>query len=198
MKPKAQNRLSFASTLLPLLTLGLVACVNTVRFPPDLWGWTDTWDTGPFTTSSLPQAEESGDTGFVAESVMVRRAWQTCDVDRQTLEVITTGWSAEVLLDVLHADGTAETHPLELVEVDPAGNYDVWAVELVLGKKPGDGITTFDCEADLAQLTHAIRLRTQTVALSDCGMWGVNPNQMTLWLTANEPAFTGTCRALEL
>lgn len=181
-----------------LLSLGVAllagACVNTVRFPPDLW--VDETDFSTFT--------DDGSFGFDSDTggspppepppvpeVAINLAWGTCGADGQTVEVITTGWASAIVLDILHADGRSETHPLTRTATDPNGNWDQWAVQLAAGE------TQFACDDEAEFLTYALRLRTSDLALSDCGIWGVNLNQMDLWLEVNEPAYTGFCRVLE-
>lgn len=176
--------------LVPLLA---VSCVNTVRFPPDLWNFGPA-DTGTTTVPDPAPFDSGAPTGG---PVMLSRVIVDCGAELQRVEAITTGWASEIVLDVLHADGRAESHGLEIVEVDPAGAWDQWSVELVRGVAKGVGVTGFDCVDDEPFLTYALRVRTATDPLSDCGTWGVNPNQMDLWLTRNEPWFTGTCRPID-
>ncbi|MEN0062074.1 MAG: hypothetical protein AAGA48_07955 [Myxococcota bacterium] len=195
----ARHLWSLGSTGFPLVTLALVACVNTVRFPPDLFAFTETVDSG-FTelVGDTAQPSPPVETGE-AELVEIRRAWETCDEGGLSLELLTTGWSTEVLFDVLHVDGRVETHPMRLVDVDPNGNYDQWAVDLGHGTTTDPGsVSQFHCLDDDPSLTYAIRLRTEPENLSDCGVWGVSPNAMDLWLTVNEPAYRGTCQSLDL
>ncbi|MEO0603280.1 MAG: hypothetical protein AAF211_17710 [Myxococcota bacterium] len=177
----------------------LPACVNTVRFPPDLIEDFTTFDSGLVFVPTVPTVP-TGDSGTPeppSTSVVLDRVWSTCADGVLTVQAITDGWSTELLLDVLHADGRAETWPLEIVAVDPEGEWDQWRVALTQASDPGPGSSVFDCEAEASALTYALRLRTEAEPLSDCGVWGVNPNQMDLWLTQNEPAHAGPCRPLE-
>ncbi len=182
--------------VLPLLLLWSTGCVNTVRFPPDLWR-------GQFIFT--------GDTGFFFENPtepripQIARVFGSCEETTLRYTAITTAWITDGQIDFIGYDPLPrnEQHPMRLTEVDPEGRWDRWDVALRESEKPGEwtpGTTTaFTCD-DLSSLTFAAVPRvadpsTSDLRSTDCVVWGSSPSTLAT-LVINTYADLTECREI--
>ena len=180
----------------------LPGCINTIRFPPDLWNF-ETADTGRDTGSTTPTPVTPTEPTVATQLEQVGGG---CDPtgDAWTWNFRANAWTLGGRMDVFRlADGAEEGHPLTLVAADPEGAWD----ELRVGPLPDgtpapdqvSGVNSrFDCDADVASLTMVVRLRDLTDALSDCVVWGADPTTAVARIRADDPDVTalGGCRLL--
>lgn len=171
-----------------------MGCVDTVRFPPDLWGsssWRDSgidWgidgDTSTSAETDRVQVETVSSAGCVGSD-----AW--------LVEATTDGWTLGATLDLFRAtDGRAEQHELGVVGTDPDGLWDrLSSGPIADGVDPAKQVagvnSTFDCTADADALTFAIRVTDRSSTRSDCVVWGADPAELVLRLRTIDPDVTG-------
>lgn len=173
-------------------------CVDTIRFPPDLWGWSGsngTFDSGLIT----------GDTGTPADDgvrIETITAEGCSGEDGWLFGARTDAWTLGGTLDLLRtSDQRAEAHPMEVVGTDPDGGWDALSSGLLAdGADPAaqqTGVSSvFDCASDPADLTFAVRVWDRTGVLADCVVWGDDLEGMTLHLRSVDPDLSGlrACR----
>ena len=179
----------------------LSGCINTIRFPPDLWTW-ETADTG--------QGRDSGATTQTHTTPPEPAATEIENLDggcdpageAWTWSFVANAWTLGGTLDLFRlSDDQQEQHALVLVSADPGGDWD----QLQVGPLPDatplpeqqSGINSrFDCDADEATLSIVVRLRDLSDTLSDCVVWGADPNGAVARIRAIDPEVTtlGGCR----
>lgn len=191
-----------------VLIVAVTGCTQTVRFPPDLRGGYEydyTYDYGTETDV------DTGTAGTVPTELRVVDAVGGCDaVDGAlTFDVRTDGWTGLATFTLHRAvDGRSEDHPMDLVALDPAGAWDEWRVELASGATATDWVpsetTAFDCDAEGAALSFAVRLDRQltdgSVATVDCVVWGADVGSAASDLVFRDPdlSFVQDCRVITL
>lgn len=168
------------------------ACTQTVRFPPNIWGdevWTDTYsyysyyDTGTVDT---------GTGGQPPAPSQISRVFGDCDPDTGfDYAALTDGWTGILGFTVYRdADGRLEDHAMSLVDVDPAGAWERWQVELSDGADvsawTNGESSAFDC-AELETLTFAILVYDDLLRTIDCVTWGSHPTELATELVARDP-----------
>ena len=189
----------------PLVLMWLSGCVtNTVRFPPDLWNgtWVDGgWaDTGSQWTDRPQETGQPGPTPTGPATIaQITRVVGACDAGNDAVDftAVTDAWSTQARLSIFRAaDQRQETHPMELVDLDPGGGWDRWQIVLADGAEPAGwepAVTTgFDCD-EIEQLTWAIRLSAETEPglsqVVDCVTWGADPAALEAELLAEDEPY---------
>lgn len=177
-----------------MLLLLLTGCINTVRFPPDLWVWDSAWDTG----LRNPRGDDDDDdtTGSTEdEPVGVETVHGGCDAEDTawTWTVRTNGWVGFGTLDIFRtSDEQAEAHTLFVVASDPGGGWDeLQAGPLLDGVDPAtqaaNADSRFDCELDETTLSYVVRVRDGDGVLIDCVVWGADPQGATARIRNLDP-----------
>ena len=181
-----------AVTLLALLS----GCVNTIRFPPDLWSST-WWD-----SASTPI-----DTGADNRlGLHVVRGEATCDAEATgwTFRARTDGWIESARINLFRAaDGASEEHRMRVVASDPEGRWD----EAAIGPLPDQTLpeaqvpevnTRFDCTLDASTLSFVVRIWDPDAVLAHCAVWGADPVDAVTAIRRLDPDVLalGGCAAL--
>ncbi|MBX2802349.1 MAG: hypothetical protein KTR31_32005 [Myxococcales bacterium] len=185
-----------------ILVLWMAGCVNTVRFPPDLWGesWTTTdgWWSGD---TGRP------DTGLQTDGrLSVSRVLGGCNDAQTTIDytAITTGWASDATLTIYReSDGRMEHHDMSIMDLDPAGTWDRWQIELEDGVAEGahvPGINTVIACEEPGNVAYAIRLQDDTQRTSDCVLWGQSRNALNIQLISMDAdvSAAGGCEFIEI
>ena len=186
-----------------MITLVMLSgCINTVRFPPDLWGETTWWwtaDTGFRTNVVAP-----------SNGLQVQRVFGGCDNGESSLSytVVTNGWADSAILTAMRqTDQRIEDHQMQLTDVDPGGAWDRWELGPLLPVpdpllyEAGQN-TGLNCVED-PDLAFSVRLIADAGRTRDCVMWGDELDPvlaLDAHIRAND-AFVfdaGGCRLIEL
>ncbi|MEQ1507453.1 MAG: hypothetical protein ABMB14_34810 [Myxococcota bacterium] len=199
-----------------MIALTLAGCIDTIRFPPDLWSWDtatrDTgwwaWDTGKFQTETETTTGGTGDDDDDAPSpgLLVWNVEAGCDPDATAWQwnAWTNGWVGSARLNLFRTDSAqSEEHTMRLVGSDPEGTWD----ELQTGPLPdqtppvdqvADLNSRFDC-ARPELLTTIVRVWDPANVLQDCVVWGADPEGAVAAIRTIDPAVSalGGCRPLE-
>lgn len=171
-----------------MILLLLAGCVQTVRFPPDLFP--DDWDTG-----FVDDAIRSG----VDEWTLAFGCFVTSDYQLEG-EMQTDGWAGSASVAMVSPDGSrSEIHPMWRTQSDPAGRWDVYQLGPLTHASPEvmpGSTTTFDCYADVSNLSWAVWTTDRSGDPADCVVWGTNPAAVLEALLAEDPAIPPLCRDL--
>tara|TARA_B100001989_G_scaffold159823_1_gene114521 strand:- start:345 stop:854 length:510 start_codon:yes stop_codon:yes gene_type:complete len=142
--------------LLLLSSLMLGGCVQTIRFPPDMWP--DDRDFGRADRDTI-------DIGCHGETPH----WSG------SVEVLS--WDDIVVLELTRDDWT-ELHPMpQSTSADRGAEYRLGPLEGgVPEEEQNEGVSSaFDCQLDASELLYVLRVRSAVGTLTDCVWWGALP-----------------------
>lgn len=170
------------------LWLSLGGCVQTVRFPPDLWRWEETgfwWDSGG------PRNRGDDDDG---RNIQVESVRYGCDAGKTTwvAEMQTDGWIHQAKLNVFRtADGVSEEHPFTNVASAPLGEWDQYRVSVTQGVPAAEQVagesSQFDCDDVGYRVTWVVRIWDGSMTLLDCVAWGADTGAAVAALRGLDP-----------
>lgn len=159
-------------------------CIDTIRFPP----------VQEFTEGHTGGPAEATEVGLVQIAEVLSDG---CVDGDWLISARTDGWSLSADVSFV-SGGAGETHTLFIVATDPDGAWDeLSTTSLTAGADPAvpNESSAFACGVD--GLSFAIRVRDRADVLSDCVVWGADPEAAAVYLRDRDPELTalGSCRA---
>lgn len=177
----------------PTLMLMLTGCVQTVRFPPDLWRW----DSGG----------RRIDTAVEIDPVLVQTIDYGCEADQASwlFNATTDGWIGSAVLGIYesgHPSAWEEEHDMEIVDSAPNGSWDLLETgPLTHAMEPEmwepNVSTVLSCTDTTVDPSFSIRVWDHLGNLSDCVTWGAEPELIAVrFSTDPEVSMIGGCLPL--